>query len=231
MGCIASQGERAIESKIKIMPRKTKVTFADEPFWMAAADVKPDPENANTHSARSIEAIARSLLRFGFRKPIVADKNKVVRAGNGTLEAVNWIAAQITDSPEDEAIRNRAQELGILRPDAKGKLVPWLRCEISDLEGYEATAYALADNQTAKLSVLDMTKVAAQIRTTEISEADAISLGFDWKEIFPPSTLAAVNQLGNIVYKIVIVCTNEAHQIEVMDFLERNEIQCQPLNL
>lgn len=150
------------------MPRKSqskeKVTFTEEPFWIEANKVKPDPNNANTHSQRSIEAIAQSLLRFGFRKPMIADRKGVVRAGNGTLEAVQWIAAQNTDSPEDEALRRRAQEIGILRANAKGKLVPWVRCEISALEGYEATAFALADNQTARISNNDWSKVAEQLK-------------------------------------------------------------------
>lgn len=147
--------------------------------------MKPDPNNANTHSQRSIEAIARSLLRFGFRKPMIADYQGVVRAGNGTLEAVLWIAAQNTDSPEDEALRSRAQEVGVLRSNAKGKLVPWVRCEISALKGFEATAFALADNQTARISSLDWEKVAQHLKEIDAAGAPIDTLGFAPFEIEP----------------------------------------------
>ena len=76
------------------MKKKEKVTFTDEPFWVPLTEVKPDPENANTHTQRGIEVIARSLLRFGFREPAVADSEGVIRAGNGRYEAVLWIEQQ-----------------------------------------------------------------------------------------------------------------------------------------
>ena len=50
----------------------------------------PDPENARIHSERNIEAIARSLDRFGQRKPLVIQqkgRSLIIRAGNGTYEA------------------------------------------------------------------------------------------------------------------------------------------------
>lgn len=74
--------------------------YLSEPHWMPLAQLKPDPDNANAHDATSIEAIARSFLRFGMRKNIVADKNKVIRAGNGAYEALLWI--------EQESLRSEA---------------------------------------------------------------------------------------------------------------------------
>jgi len=46
-----------------------------------------DPANARKHNPKNIEAIKGSLARFGQQKPIVIDKNNVVIAGNGTLQA------------------------------------------------------------------------------------------------------------------------------------------------
>ena len=85
-------------------------------------ELASDPANVRTHDDRNIEAIANSLKRFGQQKPIVVDSSGVVRAGNGTLEA--------------------AKRLG------------WetIQTVTTDLEGSEATAYAIADNRTAELA-------------------------------------------------------------------------------
>ena len=39
------------------------------------AELIPDPDNTRTHSQRNIEAIKRSIQRFGIRKPIVAKED------------------------------------------------------------------------------------------------------------------------------------------------------------
>jgi len=51
------------------------------------ADLHLDPSNARNHPTKNLDAIKGSLAKFGQQKPIVIDKNNVVIAGNGTLEA------------------------------------------------------------------------------------------------------------------------------------------------
>jgi site-specific DNA-methyltransferase (adenine-specific) len=84
-----------------------------------------DPANARKHSKRNLESIAASLKRFGQQKPIVIDKAKVVRAGNGTLQA---------------AISLGWETIG---------------CVMTELTGPDAMAYAIADNRTAELAEWD----------------------------------------------------------------------------
>ena len=81
-----------------------------------------DPSNVRKHSGRNIEAIKGSLAKFGQQKPIVVGSNGVVVAGNGTLAA--------------------ARELG------------WadIAVQRTELQGADATAYAIADNRTADLA-------------------------------------------------------------------------------
>lgn len=89
------------------------------------AELSNDPANARTHNDRNIESIMASLRRFGQQKPIVIDRNKVVRAGNGTLEAARRLSWETID------------------------------CVESQLSGSEATAYAIADNRSAELAEWD----------------------------------------------------------------------------
>ena len=82
----------------------------------------PDPANARKHSSRNLSAIKASLLRFGQQKPIVVDSQGVIIAGNGTWEA--------------------AKALGWKTIEVK----------VSQLEGSDRSAYAIADNKTAALA-------------------------------------------------------------------------------
>ena len=81
-----------------------------------------DPSNVRKHGRKNLDAIKASLRKFGQQKPIVVDAKGIVIAGNGTLTA--------------------AQELG------------WTEIDIirTQLEGVEATMFAIADNRTAELA-------------------------------------------------------------------------------
>lgn len=117
-------------------------------------DLSNDPANARKHSERNIESIVSSLRRFGQQKPIVVDVSGVVRAGNGTLEA--------------------ARRLG------------WVEIEgvETSLQGAEATAYAIADNQTAALAEWDDSILSATLESLrEESEELFASTGFEDKEL------------------------------------------------
>jgi hypothetical protein len=99
-----------------------------------------DPANARLHSRHNLEAIKGSLQRFGQQKPIVVDKDGVVRAGNGTLEA---------------AISLGWQDISVVR---------------TDLEGSEATAYAIADNRAAELATWDTDVLTQSLQQLEMDE-------------------------------------------------------------
>jgi ParB-like chromosome segregation protein Spo0J len=96
-----------------------------------------DPANARKHSNRNLESIAASLKRFGQQKPIVIDKAKVVRAGNGTLQA---------------AISLGWETIG---------------CVMTELTGPDAMAYAIADNRTAELAEWDDPVLKATLESLE----------------------------------------------------------------
>ena len=113
-------------------------------------DLTLDPNNARKHSERNIEVIVNSLKEFGQRKPIVINKNNIVVAGNGTLEAaraLNWkeiYAVRVPDTWTDKQI----------------------------------TAYALADNKTAEFAEWDTSILAEQL--SEISDFfDIQTFGFN----------------------------------------------------
>jgi len=49
--------------------------------------LKPNRQNAHTHSKKQISQIAESIRRFGFHTPIVIDENRVILCGHGRYRA------------------------------------------------------------------------------------------------------------------------------------------------
>ena len=97
--------------------------------------LKPYPNNARTHSPRQIKQIARSIERFGFVNPVLADANGQIIAGHGRVEA--------------------AKQLGLTS-------VPVLRIE--HLSPAEIRAYTLADNRLAEKAGWDQEMLAIELQ-------------------------------------------------------------------
>lgn len=49
--------------------------------------IKPYDNNVKKHPDRQIQSIVQSIKTFGFRQPLVIDKNKVIVAGHARYEA------------------------------------------------------------------------------------------------------------------------------------------------
>jgi DNA modification methylase len=102
--------------------------------------IRPDPANVRLHDERNLDTIKGSLTRFGQQKPIVVDRQGIIRAGNGTYaaaKALGWDAIQVVES---------------------------------ELAGLEATAYSIADNRSSDLSSFDnssLSKLLDELRTED----------------------------------------------------------------
>ena len=82
--------------------------------------LKPYPKNARTHSRKQVKQIAESISRFGWTNPILIDRDDMILAGHGRVEA--------------------AKLLGMAE-------VPCVRLE--NMSPEEKRAYVLADNKLA----------------------------------------------------------------------------------
>lgn len=94
--------------------------------YLAPDELKPYTNNPRNISAKAIKAVKDSIDRYGFRQPIVADKDNIVVVGHTRLEA--------------------AKELGIQK-------VPVVKTH--DLSPDLVQEYRLVDNKTSELSLWD----------------------------------------------------------------------------
>ena len=100
-------------------------------------------ENNPRINAKAVDAVAESIKAFGWRVPIVVDRDNVIVAGHTRYMA--------------------AQKLGLSK-------VP---CVVADdLTPEQIRAYRLADNQTSSLSEWDLDSLALELQAIEMSDLD-----------------------------------------------------------
>lgn len=132
--------------------------------------IKPYEKNAKEHPKDQIELIARSLQRFGWRQPIVVNKDGVIVVGHGRWEAWNQYK-------EDYQLKD-----------------PWVvtdggetvsgEMEKTPLSPDEERAYRLADNQLNALSGNNMILVKEELK---LLDDDLLEItGFDKDLIIEP---------------------------------------------
>lgn len=95
------------------------MTETSKIIWKNIDELRPYERNAKKHPEEQVQYVANSLERFGWRQPVVIDKDDVIVVGHGRVLA--------------------AKKLG-------WEKVP---CELADdLTDDEIKAYRLADNKT-----------------------------------------------------------------------------------
>ena len=181
--------------------------YIAEPLRKLAVPVESlnlDAANVRTHDDRNIDAICRSLSRWGQRQPIVVQKQgMIVRAGNGRLIAarkLGWshIAAIVVD--EDSA---------------------------------EAAAYAIADNRTAELAGWDDEALASMLKSLDVDLEDVGFNDKELDDIIadltPDVGSGSEMAIGDVEYRVVVDVAGENEQAELIVRLEREGYKCQPL--
>lgn len=117
---------------------------------LKVSDLEYDPQNVRQHDVANIQAIQKSLQEFGQRKPIVINPDRVVIAGNGTLQAarlLGWTEIATVEVPAD-----------------------WSE--------EKAKAFAIADNRTAELANWDQEKLTLQLAELQEAGYELDQLGF-----------------------------------------------------
>ena len=100
-------------------------------------------ENNPRNNDGAVEAVANSIREFGFKVPIVIDKNNVIVAGHTRYKA--------------------SLKLGL-------KVVPCLIAD--DLTDEQIKAFRLADNKTAELAEWDFSKLEEELADIELDMSE-----------------------------------------------------------
>lgn len=167
-------------------------------------DLVPYAQNARTHSDEQVTAIAQSITRFGFTVPVLIDEGGGIIAGHGRVLA--------------------AKQLGL------GD-VPVMIAR--DWSVDQKRAYVLADNKLALGSGWNEDLLRVEIDALRNASFDLGATGFSADEIAklfeipaPPNTAP---QLTGLSYSVVVRCTSEAHQMELLARFEKEGLECDAL--
>ena len=114
------------------------------------SNIKPYENNPRKLSEQAIEKVAMSLKEYGFRQPIVVDKDMVIVAGHTRYRA--------------------SKKLGL-------KQVPI--SVIDNLSKEQINAYRIADNRTAEESEWDSELLKMEIKELEVKDFKLDLLGFN----------------------------------------------------
>lgn len=117
------------------------------------ADIKPYDRNPRNNAA-AVDAVAKSIKEFGFRNPIILDKDNVIVAGHTRLLG--------------------AKALGMTE-------VPCVIAE--DLTPEQVQAFRIADNKTAEIAEWDYDLLPIELHDLENSGFDMSLLGFETDEL------------------------------------------------
>jgi site-specific DNA-methyltransferase (adenine-specific) len=118
------------------------------------SNIKPYENNPRKLSEQAIEKVAMSLKEYGFRQPIVVDKNMVIVAGHTRYRA--------------------SKKLGL-------KQVPI--SVIDNLSEEQINAYRIADNRTAEESEWDNELLKMEIKELEAKDFKLDLLGFNDEQL------------------------------------------------
>lgn len=116
-----------------------------------------DYENNPRHNEKAVNAVAESIKQFGFKVPIVVDKDYVIVAGHTRKKA--------------------AQKLGLEK-------VPCIIAD--DLSPEQIKAFRVADNKTAELAEWDFEKLEAELYELQELNFDMSDFGFDMSDFEEP---------------------------------------------
>lgn len=139
--------------KKKPTPKKVNalnVAAGLRPLMVPIDSLRPDPDNANEHNAENLAAIKTSLQRYGQLVALVVAEDGRILKGNGTWQAAKELGATaIAALPLPKGLEAHADE------------------------------FALADNQSARLSNWNPAKLKAALERIKARGTEATVLGFD----------------------------------------------------
>lgn len=124
-------------------------------------------EWADNYNKNDVEAIARSIRRFGFNSALRVWRDDVVMAGNHTCKALKLICEQGPNLEVDHAWP--PANIIVTKDD-------WyvLFVDVSHLDEVSVKAFAIADNHLARQAVTDDALLAEYLK--EIAETDMTTL-------------------------------------------------------
>lgn len=153
----------------------------------------------------AVEAVANSILEFGFKVPIIIDRNDVIVAGHTRYKA--------------------GKRLGL-------ETVPCIIAD--DLTDEQVKAYRLADNKVGELAEWDLSKLEEELASLEM-DMDLFGFDIDMsdleEELSEPKERKDLSDEEGGRYEVIIECVDEEEQERIYEQLMSEGYTCRVLTL
>ena len=165
------------------------------------ADIKPYEKNPRKND-NAVNEVANSISSFGFKVPIVIDKDNVIVCGHTRYKA--------------------SKKLGL-------EVVP---CVIADdLTEEQIKAYRLADNKVSELAEWDIDLLGEELDSIFDIDMSDFGFDLSEDEPTAPTERKDLSDKVGETYEVIIECINEVEQEQVYNKLIGEGYSCRVLTL
>ena len=206
------------------MKKPTKKPTKKKPeaaaVWMDALTLKPWDKNPR-HNEVGVEALAKSLLAFGWGAPLVvqAKTNRII-AGHTRLKAWKWLQAHAWDD-EAQEWKESAEGFDPVGCPTAGQIP----VRVVDVTDEQADRLTIADNRTGELAGWNDDMLASALRGFQTEDVSWLfGLGFapdeaaailgEWEDPFSalPPTPGSIHDTGTSKVMVTVPVT-EGHRV------------------
>ena len=163
-------------------------------------DIKPYEKNPRKND-NAVEQVANSISQFGFKVPVVIDKDNIIVCGHTRYKA--------------------SKKLGL-------DTVP---CVVADdLTEEQIKAYRLADNKVAELAEWDIDLLGEELDGIFDIDMSDFGFDLTDEEDAPPERDDLSDKVGE-TYEVIVECVNEIEQEQIYNKLIGDGYSCRVLTL
>lgn len=163
-------------------------------------EIKPYEKNPRKNDG-AVDAVANSISQFGFKVPVVIDRDNIIVCGHTRYKA--------------------AEKIGL-------KTVP---CVVADdLTEEQIKAYRLADNKVGELAEWDIGLLNEELLDIFDIDMSDFGFDLEVEDDTPPEREDLSEKVGE-TYEVIIECDNEMEQAEIYEKLRGEGYTCRVLTL
>jgi DNA modification methylase len=157
--------------------------------YVAISDLRPNPRNARVHSDKQLHQIKASIQEFGFNNPVLIDKDNLILAGHGRVEAARRLDLETVPVLRIEHLTDAQKRMFALADNKIALNASW-DMEMLRQDAVELTAlnldfdFEITGFETAEIDLL----IDGPTRAVKADRAD----------IVPKVEAVAVSRLGDL---------------------------------